>query len=236
MFKKEVDQLNEKIDKGTARPCFAVDFLQGARSKKEYAMDETHQIYVLSGLIEAGSDTTRTAVIQMMAAAACYPEWAATARKLLDEVCGANAERLPVLADRPAIPYITAVMKETLRWRPFLQTGVPHVSTEDIEYEGYTIPAGSDFTWNAYNIALDEREYKDAKKFEPERFMNKDLNTFTKGHWGFGAGTYRLLTLLCKYCQANACPLRPSCVRWPECWGHQPVDRGCNDPVLLRHR
>lgn len=189
MFNKEYNLLLEKMEKGIAKPCFAVDVLQGA-AKKEFEISDTEKIYTWTSLIEAGSDTTRTAVLQAIAAAACYPSWAIKARALLDEVCGHNAERLPTLADRERLPYIMAVVKETLRWRPFLQNGVPHMLTKDDEYEGYRFPAGTEFSWNAYSIALDEKEYKDAERFEPERFMNEDLNKYTKGHWSFGAGKW----------------------------------------------
>lgn len=146
---------------------------------------------VFSTLLEAGSDTSRTATTQMIAGAAAYPEWAVKARALLDGVCGANAERLPNLGDREALPYITAAVKEALRWRPFLQTGVPHMLTEDDEYEGYKFPAGTLFTWNAYALALNENDYSDAERFKPERFMNEDLKNPLKGHWSFGTGMYR---------------------------------------------
>lgn len=188
MFQKEYDELVRKMEQGTAKPCFAVDVLNGA-AKKEFQIDEVEKIYTWTSLIEAGSDTSRTAVLQVLAGAACYPEWAKKARGLLDEVCGANAQRLPSLADRPSLPYITAVMKETLRWRPFLQSGVPHTLTQDDEYEGYTFPAGTEFTWNAYHIALNEQEYDSPLVFNPDRFMNEDLDKPAKGHWSFGAGT-----------------------------------------------
>jgi hypothetical protein len=45
-------------------------------------------------IIEAGSDTTRNQINIMLAAAAKYPTWVATAQKQLDEVCG-HASRLP---------------------------------------------------------------------------------------------------------------------------------------------
>jgi cytochrome P450 len=187
MFQEEYNMLLDKMAKGTAKPCFAVDIIQGA-AKKEFEIDETEKIYVWSTLIEAGSDTSRVAILQMIAGAACYPEWSKKARALLDEVCGANAEHLPTLGDRSKLPYITAVTKETLRWRPFLQSGVPHVLTQDDEYEGYKFPAGTEFSWNAYSIALDENEYENPTEFDPERFMNKDLDKWGQGHWSFGAG------------------------------------------------
>ncbi|KAF2024430.1 cytochrome P450 [Setomelanomma holmii] len=96
--------------------------------------------------------------------AAGLPEWVKKARSLLDEVCGANADRLPSLTDQKQLPHMSAVMKEVLRWRPFIQTGVPHMLQKDNEYEGYRFPPA------------------------PKRFANSDLNNPLKGHWQFGAG------------------------------------------------
>lgn len=176
------------MNRGVAKPCFAVDMIQG-ESKKEFQMDNAQKIYTWTSLIEAGSDTSRTAILQMIAGAACYPEWARKARTILDAVCGTDATRLPSLNDRAKLPYISAVVKETLRWRPFLQSGVPHVLIKDDEYEGYRFPAGTEFTWNAYAIALNESEYPDPLTFNPDRFLDDDLDKLTKGHWAFGAGT-----------------------------------------------
>ena len=61
----------------------------------------------------------------------------------LDRVIGSN--RLPSFQDHDSLPYTRAVMKECLRWHSVLPLGVPHAATEDIEYDGYTIPKGSVF-------------------------------------------------------------------------------------------
>lgn len=177
----------EKVQQGTAKPCFALDMINEVK-KKEYNMDNAEKLMVLSTLFEAGSDTSRTVITQLVAAAAAYPRWVKKAQSLLDEVCGAHAERLPNFEDRQSLPYISAVVKEALRWRPFIQTGVPHMLTEDESYEGYRFPAGIQFTWNAYAISLNEAEYTDAQAFNPERFMNDELKSPLKGHWSFGAG------------------------------------------------
>ncbi|KAH6972735.1 cytochrome P450 [Ilyonectria destructans] len=187
IYQHEVDALADRVSKGTAKPCFATALLEGT-SKKEFDLTETEKLMIFSTLLEAGSDTSRTAITQMVAGAAAFPEWAATARAHLDEVCGYNAERLPSFADRENLPYITAVVKETLRWRPFIQTGVPHQLTQDDAYEGYRFPAGTLFTWNAYALSLNETDYKDAIRFMPERFLDKDLKSPLKGHWSFGTG------------------------------------------------
>ena len=45
-----------------------------------------------------------------------HPEVALLAQRELDEVLG--GERLTEFSDKPRLPYITAVMKEVLRWKP----------------------------------------------------------------------------------------------------------------------
>lgn len=158
-------------------------------AKKEYDLNDTEKLMTFSTLLEAGSDTSRNTLTVMMAGMAAHPEWVVTARKHLDEVCG-DAARLPSLADRDSLQYITAVVKEALRWRPFIEIGVFRTLTQDDTYEGYTFPKGTQFTWNAYALALNESENKDAAKFVPERFLDKDINSPLKGHWSFGAGMW----------------------------------------------
>lgn len=139
--------------------------------------------------MEAGSDTSKVSICQIIAGACTYPDWVARARAQLDAVCGANGERLPTFEDREALPYITAVVKEGFRWRPNIaEIGAPTVLIRDDEYEGYRFPAGTVFTWNAWAIALDEREYDQPERFWPERFLDGDLGNPLKGHWAFGPG------------------------------------------------
>ncbi|KAF7341645.1 Cytochrome P450 2B19 [Mycena sanguinolenta] len=74
-----------------------------------------------------------------------YPEWIPRAQKEIDTIVG--EDRLPSFKDRPHLPYVEAIVRETLRWRPAARFGVPHQSTADdvVEYKGkeYFIPKGS---------------------------------------------------------------------------------------------
>lgn len=185
VYRREVNRLLESVEASTAKPCFGADFLKAA---EQGDFDEAQKLFTLGSLLEAGSDTSRITTSQVLAAAALYPDWVATLREHLDRVCGHNAERLPSLDDRDQLPYMTAVVKEAFRWRPFAEIGVPHVLTQDDEYEGYKFPKGTVFTWNAYAISLNPGEYEQPERFWPERFLNEDLNSPLKGHYAFGAG------------------------------------------------
>lgn len=59
----------------------------------------------------------------------------------LDVVVG--PDRLPDLNDMDKLPYIIAIIKESLRWHVPTPLGLPHVTTSDDEYDGYLIPKGS---------------------------------------------------------------------------------------------
>ena len=190
VYKRQVEALKGRMERGVQRDCFATRFLKEP-STREYG--ETQTYFALGSLMEAGSDTSRMTISQVMAAAAMDGRWVRTAREWLDRVCGSVGDgedgmRLPEFGDRERLTYITAAVKEGFRWRPFAEIGMPHMLTEDTEYEGYKFPQGTVFTWNSTAIALDEREYEDPERFWPERFMNDDVGNVLKGHWSFGPG------------------------------------------------
>ena len=93
-------------------------------------------------------------------AMAMYPEVQRKAQAELDAVIG--CDRLPNFNDLESLPFVNAVVKETLRWQPvlpmggspnqmtklyslsyYMPTGVAHYSMKDDEYEGFFIPKGS---------------------------------------------------------------------------------------------
>jgi len=84
---------------------------------------------------------TIAAPIQTFCLAMChYPQFLPILHEELDRVCG---DRLPIAEDRPNLPFLRAVIRECLRWRPPVPTGIPHRLVQDDEYNGYHIPAGS---------------------------------------------------------------------------------------------
>ena len=103
VYRREVDELNAKIEAGTAKDCFAVQFLKAPETAK---LGETQTLFALGSLMEAGSDTSRMTISQILAAAATDNRWVKKAQNLLDQVCGSNAERLPEFSDRPVCQMI----------------------------------------------------------------------------------------------------------------------------------
>ena len=71
-----------------------------------------------------------------------------TAQRQLDSVMG--GERLPDHSDIDDLPYIVAIVKETLRWAPPAPIGTTHRLMEDDVYHGMFIPGGATIVENIW--------------------------------------------------------------------------------------
>ena len=91
------------------------------------------------------------------------------AQEELDRVVG--KDRLPDFSDRDKLPYINAVVKETLRWNPPIPVGVSNRVTKDDVYQGYFIPAGATIMQNIWAVCRDPSVYSDPETFNPDRFL-----------------------------------------------------------------
>ncbi|RWA10840.1 hypothetical protein EKO27_g4261 [Xylaria grammica] len=123
-------------------------------------------------LYAAGADTTVSAIATFYLAMTLYPEAQRRGQEEIDQVVG--KDRLPTLADRGNLPYIDAIVKETLRWHPVAPMGLPHESTEDDVCEGYFIPKGSMVFANVWHFTHDPEIHPDPEVFKPERFLAAD--------------------------------------------------------------
>ena len=122
-----------------------------------------------------------------------YPEVQNQAHAELDGVLG--SARPPTFADLPSLPYIRAVVKETLRWSLTVPFGVPHASTEDDWYEGMFIPKGTVCLPNMRTLNFHPEIYgNNAAEFDPARYLDEKgqvkvlLEGREEGHMSFGFG------------------------------------------------
>jgi len=98
-----------------------------------------------------------------------HPEVLRQAQAEIDSVVG--ADRLPQLSDRSRLPYLDAVIKETLRWNVAAPLSLPRATGEDDEYNGYFIPKGAVIFPNVWQMCHDPSLYHDSFTFKPERFL-----------------------------------------------------------------
>ncbi|KAJ5780066.1 cytochrome P450 [Penicillium paradoxum] len=175
----------EQIDAGIAPPSFVRDVLLHEDTK--FTGDDQEAMYVAMQLIEAGSDTTREALNIFVMSALCHPDVFQKARAEVDRICAADPSnlRLPGIADMEQLPYICAIIKEILRWRPIFPFTPDHVLTTDLEFEGYHFPAGVGFVINGIPVA---NECEEPEAFKPERWLDGHETDAAHGLWQFGGG------------------------------------------------
>ncbi|KAH8118950.1 cytochrome P450 [Phellopilus nigrolimitatus] len=83
-------------------------------------------------------------------------------------------ERLPTFADREEMPYIEAVLKESMRWNLVAPMALPHSALEESVYHGYLIPKGAIIIANCWEFGHNSDTYVDPMSFKPERFLGVD--------------------------------------------------------------
>ncbi|RPD65871.1 cytochrome P450 [Lentinus tigrinus ALCF2SS1-7] len=173
--------------------CAAKSLIEAfGRTPKDPAYTDYIMRATLGSLYVGGADTTVSALGSFFLAMVLNPEIQEKARKELDHVVGSH--RLPEFSDEPSLPYIDAIVKETLRWNPVVPLGdqllfplsvrqyvliegapdVPHMLTEDDVYNGYFLPKGTLVVANTWAILHDAKAYPEPSKYNPDRFLRPD--------------------------------------------------------------
>ncbi|KIJ64882.1 hypothetical protein HYDPIDRAFT_89513 [Hydnomerulius pinastri MD-312] len=135
----------------------------------------------------AGSETTTSSMLVFMLAMVLNPRVQERAQKEIDAMIGTT--RLPNFNDRPSLPYVEAVLRETLRWHPVAPLSIPHAAVNNDIYRSYSIPKGMIFVPNAWAMSRNEKKYPRPSEFMPERFISahgKLTSDTVNFAWGFG--------------------------------------------------
>ncbi|KAH9863468.1 hypothetical protein IAQ61_009746 [Plenodomus lingam] len=167
------DQVSKDIREGKATPSWMKTFLDG-RSKWGFKSDlEGAYAVGMHGI--AGALTIAAPMQTFCLAMTYYPQFLPMLHEELDRVCG---DRLPRSEDRPSLPFLRAIIRECIRWRPPVPTGIPHYLSQDDEYDGYHIPKGSTIHPLEWAIARDPDMFPDPEAFNPLRWVDPAYPTY----------------------------------------------------------
>ncbi|XP_059643523.1 geraniol 8-hydroxylase-like [Cornus florida] len=125
-------------------------------------------------LFIAGSDTSAITTEWAMAELLRKPDVLQKARKEIVETIG--TKRLVTETDIDQLPYLQAVVKETMRLHPAAPLLLPYKAGDDTELLGFTIPKGSQVLVNAWAIGRDPKCWDNPLSFSPERFLDSNLD------------------------------------------------------------
>jgi len=133
-----------------------------------------HDIIVLQDLFAAGADTTPKTIEWAMAELLRNPEKLKKAQAELNEIIGKEnpVEELEIAR----LPYLQAVVKETLRLHPPAPFLVPRKAETDTLLCGFTVPKNAQVLVNAWAIGRDSSAWENPYSFEPERFLGKEID------------------------------------------------------------
>ncbi|KAL4602649.1 hypothetical protein ACB092_10G068600 [Castanea dentata] len=151
-----------------------LDTLLNISEENSEEMDKTKIERLFLDLFVAGTDTTSATLEWAMAELLHNPEALSTAKAELEKVIGKGN---PVQeSDIPRLPYLQAIVKETLRLHPAVPFLLPRKAQVDVEISGYIIPKGAQVLVNAWAIGRDQRSWDNAKSFMPERFLGSEID------------------------------------------------------------
>lgn len=192
LVEKPYEYVKNSVAAGNYKNSFCSALLEDDKSKvnEEFEFDLK---WTANSMYSASIDTTITTLCHFIMAMLGHPEALMEAQKEIDSVIG--TDRLPTMADRNSLPYVQAVINESLRWGVPVPLSLPHQLKEDDVYQGMHIPKGSLVFGNIWKITRDERIYPKADEFRPERFM-EDVDTETArrrnpANYVFGFGRRR---------------------------------------------
>ncbi|KAH3876686.1 cytochrome P450 2U1-like [Dreissena polymorpha] len=121
-------------------------------------------------LMAAGSETSATTLTWMILFLALNPD---VQDKLHAEITRKVGKEVPTISDRSEIPYVEAVILETLRIGSNVPLGVPHFVKEDVSFRGFLIPKGTTVIANLSSTHHDSSVFHDPFAFRPERFLDE---------------------------------------------------------------
>lgn len=176
------DLIDERRGEAATRTDLLSTLLVAETDDGERMTDEQVRDEVVT-LLAAGHDTTALALTYVWHLLGTHADARERLRAELDDVLG---ESEVTVADLPTLEYTGAVVQESMRLYPPTYTTVRE-PTEDVTFDGYTIPAGATIFLPQWLMHRDKRFYDEPEAFRPERWLtDHDRPEYT--YFPFGGG------------------------------------------------
>uniref|UniRef100_A0A0D6QWA6 Cytochrome P450 n=1 Tax=Araucaria cunninghamii TaxID=56994 RepID=A0A0D6QWA6_ARACU len=173
--------INKRREFLKAREVAEGDEKQGAHAYVDSLMDlklegrhgekpnDEELVTLCSELLTAGTDTTATALEWALLRMVLHPDIQA---KVYNEIESVVGQRKVQDTDIDNLPYLNAVVKETLRRHPPGHFVLSHAVTEDCKLRGFDIPAKANVEFYTAAMSFDPHLWPDPMIFKPERFLD----------------------------------------------------------------
>ncbi|XP_021732600.1 cytochrome P450 76AD1-like [Chenopodium quinoa] len=194
---------SEASSTATTKTDDVLDVLLDLYKQKELSMGEINHLLV--DIFDAETDTTSSTFEWAMAKLIRNPKMMDKAQEEIEQVLG--KDRQIQESDIIKLPYLQAIIKETLRLHPPTVFLLPRKANCDVELFGYVVPKDAQILVNLWAIGRDPQAWENPDIFSPERFMGSEIDVKGRdfGLIPFGAGrricpgmnlAIRMLTLM----------------------------------------
>uniref|UniRef100_A0A2K5JNE7 Cytochrome P450 n=1 Tax=Colobus angolensis palliatus TaxID=336983 RepID=A0A2K5JNE7_COLAP len=128
---------------------------------------------VVADLFSAGMVTTSTTLAWGLLLMILHPDVQREPSRVQQEIDDVIGQvRRPEMADQACMPYTTAVIHEVQRFGDIVPLGVTHMTSRDIEVQGFLIPKGTTLFTNLSSVLKDEAVWEKPFRFHPEHFLD----------------------------------------------------------------
>ncbi|KAI0512737.1 cytochrome P450 [Xylaria bambusicola] len=195
---KRLVETRKKMELGQQRPCFTRQYLE--RVEKRSSLSGDYEASCVIGMIAlVGIFTVAGPLSYWLVSMVHHPMWQSIVQREIDHKCQGQ---MPTLDDVPNLPILRACIKETMRWRPNVPTGVAHEMEADDVYRDYYLAKGTRILPLDWAFLRNPLKYPDPDNFRPERWLEPGWPTYQepltqfptiKGMSSFGWGQRQCL-------------------------------------------
>ncbi|MCJ1421335.1 hypothetical protein MMC32_007698 [Xylographa parallela] len=180
-----LSMLRDKIAKGEDKPCITGNILKDP----EAILNEAEIQSICLTMVSAGLDTVPGNLIMAIGYLSSRHGQEIQEHAYADiQKVYPNGDAWDKCLVEERVPYITAFVKEVLRFWTVIPICLPRVSIKDIQWQDATIPAGTTFYMNAHAANYDPTHFHDPHLFLPERYLDISDGAGTP-HYAYGAGS-----------------------------------------------
>ncbi|XP_038198691.1 cytochrome P450 2D27-like isoform X1 [Arvicola amphibius] len=144
--------------------------MEKAKGKPESSFTDGNLRAVVTDLFTAGMVTTSSTLSWALLLMILHPDVQSRVQQEIDEVIG--QVRRPEMADQARMPYTNAVVHEIQRFGDIVPVNLPHMTSRDIEIQGFLIPKGTNLLTNLSSVLKDETVWEKPLRFHPEHFLD----------------------------------------------------------------
>lgn len=187
--KRELDQIVRGIIERCRREDGSADHLLArllrARTDDQQGMSDQLLLDEAVTMMLAGHETTALALTFAVYLLSSNPSVAARLQAEVDEHLG---DRTVTAQDLEHLPYLDAVVRETLRIYPPAYAFAREL-VQPIELGGYTLPVGSHVIISPFGVHRNPGLYTDPQQFRPERWLSGETRELPRfAYLPFGGG------------------------------------------------